>query len=138
MTGFYVLGKDRSLMFTRGVPPGDGVRSWKVTDELKTSAFWRIAIEAVALGLSTIEAEGQLRRWGLDEQSGFEFARDAGLVVEKIPDDIPFSRRDIFYVSAVRTEPGKPPVQKIGTGPTLLVALSTMLYPGIHLQRNTA
>ena len=138
MRGFYVLEKDRSLNFTRGAPPVDAVRSWLITEDLKTSALWRIAIEAVALGLSTIEAEAQLKRWGLDEQSGFEFARDAGLTVEFLPGGPPFSQRGTFYASAVRTIKGKPPVQKIGTGPTLLVALSTMLYPGIHLQRNTA
>jgi hypothetical protein len=138
MRGFYVLEKDRSLKFTRDFreKPGE-VRRWKITDELKISALWRIAIEAVALGLSTVEAEAQLRRWGLDEQSGFEFAREAGLVVERIPGGGAFEQEN-YYVSGVRIEEGKPPVQKIGTGPTILVALSTMLYPGIHFQHKTA
>lgn len=126
MEGFYFLTKERDLKFARHIEPLS-VRSWRIGSDAKAADFWRVAVEARALGLSEEETRAHMATWGLDEGSGIEFCKGAKVAAEKMDGG--------WLVAVARSRkpsevPG-PPVSKFEVGSTLVEALAELARPGL-------
>jgi hypothetical protein len=124
--GIYVLEPDGDLHLYAKVGSEKLERPhWKVNAGMKTEAFWRIAVEAMAKGATLESVQRLIRLRRLTDEDGVRWARGMGLEVARTSTEHP------LWVTRVYNKPGsvqpEADTERFSLGGTLVESLAGIL-----------